>query len=123
MHEGSNREAPALAGHLSVMNLCVTIDKNNKTMTGSTSNECTIDPLKLKFDAFNFNTYELEDGHDENKIMETIKNTSLTEKPVAIICNTIKGKGVSFMENNLDWHYRPPTDRDYNNAIKELTKD
>jgi len=120
LHEGSNWEAIMYAGHQSIGNLCVLIDKNGKTMTGNTSEECSIDPLMDKFNAFNFNTFEISDGHDELEIVKIIEKTSTSELPVAIICNTIKGKGISFMESNLDWHYRPPQGEELDKAISEL---
>ena len=79
-----------------------------------------VDPLLEKFQAFNFDSYEL-DGHDEGKIIEAIEKTKLSLKPVAIICETIKGKGISFMEGNNLWHYRTPEGDDFSNAMQELT--
>jgi len=122
LHEGSNWEAIMFAGHQNVGNLCVLVDKNNRTMTGKTSDECSIDPLFEKLNAFNFDCYEIIDGHNEKEILNTIESTSNANKPVAIICNTIKGKGVSFMEGNIVWHYRPPKGEDYEKAMAELGK-
>jgi len=120
LHEGSNWEAIMYAGHQSIGNLCVLVDKNGKTMTGNTAEECSIDPIAEKFQAFNFKVIEIEDGHDEAKIINALKDAKNSKPPVAIICNTIKGKGISFMENNLDWHYRPPKGKELENAISEL---
>jgi len=120
LHEGSNWEAIMYAGHQSVGNLYVLVDKNGKTMTGNTAEECSVDPLADKFRAFNFKTIEIEDGHDESQIINGIEESRDSNSPVAIICNTIKGKGISFMESNLDWHYRPPQGEDLAKAIAEL---
>jgi transketolase len=120
LHEGSNWEAIMYSGHKMVGNLCLLIDKNDRTMTGITSEECSIDPLASKLKAFNFDTFEIDDGHNELEIINTINATSNSKKPVAIICKTIKGKGVSFMEGNIVWHFRPPNGEDLDNALVEL---
>ena len=118
LHEGSNWEAIMFAGHLELDNFTILIDKNEKSQMGKTSDACKLDPLKEKFEAFNFLVHELIDGHDEKKIIEVLKKKK--DKPVAIICNTIKGKGVSFMENENVWHYRSPEGIDYQKALNEL---
>ena len=120
LHEGSNWEAIMYAGHQKVSRLYLLIDKNEHSQLGETNQACNIDPLKEKFDAFNFCTKEVHDGHDEKAIKKSIIETSQSKKPVAIICNTVKGKGISFMEGNNLWHYRPPKGEDFLNAIKEL---
>ena len=74
---------------------------------------------EIDFESFNCNTYEL-DGHDELAIINAINSTQKSDKPVAIICNTIKGKGVSFMENNNLWHYRTPKGEDLEAALREI---
>ena len=91
-----------------------------RSQMGNTADACSLDPLATKFKAFQFDCYEIEDGHDELEILKTINKTSNSKKPVAIICNTIKGKGISFMEGKTLWHYRPPKGEDFDNAIKEL---
>jgi len=122
LHEGSNWEPIMYAGHKKITNLCLMIDKNERTQMGETSNICSLDPLLDKFKAFNFNTIELEDGHNEEELKSVITNTASSTKPVAIICNTVKGKGVSFMEESIVWHYRPPTGEDYESALNELNE-
>jgi len=123
LHEGSNWEAFMYAGHKKVDNLCVLVDKNELSQMGETAKACTLDPLGKKLEAFHFEVYEIEDGHNETEIIEVIKKTRNSSKPVAIICNTIKGKGVSFMEGNNLWHYRPPKGEDYINAMAELNRE
>jgi transketolase len=98
-------------------------DKNERSQMGETSSACSLDPLLEKFKAFNFNAIELKDGHNEVELIKTIQKTKNSSKPVAIICNTTKGKGVSFMEGNNVWHYRPPSGIDYENALIELSGD
>ena len=89
-------------------------------MMGEVENSCTVDPLRAKMEAFNFDVYEA-DGHNQEEISQIIQKTKNSEKPIAIICNTVKGKGISFMENNITWHYRSPQGEDYEKALKELT--
>jgi transketolase len=120
LHEGSNWEAIMYAAHQSIGNLCVLVDKNERSQMGATSNACSVDPLALKFTAFGFNCHDIQDGHDEDKIFETIKSTRYSSQPVVIICNTIKGRGISFMEGENIWHYRTPKDKDFQKAVKEL---
>lgn len=121
LHEGSNWEALLLAGHRNLNNICVLVDNNRLSGIGATNNCCDLDSLKNKFEAFGFLAFEL-DGHDEEAIYSAIQNTKDLDKPVALVCNTVKGKGVSFMENNNVWHYRPPDKEAYENAIRELEK-
>ena len=123
LHEGSNWEAIMYAGHQSVGNLCVLVDKNDRSQMGVTSDACSLDPLADKFSAFGFDCHEIVDGHEEDEIYETIQSTRSSPKPVAIICNTVKGKGISFMEDENIWHYRTPKDKDYDKAVEELKVD
>lgn len=87
---------------------------------GATAEACRLDPLFEKFTAFNFDCLELKDGHDEVGIQKAIQQTKNSKSPVAIVCNTIKGKGISFMEGDNVWHYRPPKGDYYRKAMKEL---
>lgn len=119
LHEGSNWEAIMLAGHLKMNNLCVLVDRNKMSQIGEIAKCCDIEPLKAKFESFNFTVHEV-DGHDEDAIREVIQETKQSITPTAIICHTIKGKGISFMENNNIWHYRAPKGEEYDKAIAEL---
>jgi transketolase len=120
LHEGSNWEAIMMAGHLKIGNFFVLVDNNHfMQMHGRTDQCCTLHPLKLKFESFNFKTYEV-DGHDDQEIERIIKENTNGKMPVAIICSTIKGRGVSFMEENNIWHYRTPKGEDYQKAAMEL---
>lgn len=119
LNEGSNWEALMLAGHLRLNNLCVIIDNNNLGGIEKTSDVCSLEPLQHKLDGFNFEVHDV-DGHDEELLYKLIQDSNLSERPVAMICRTVKGKGVSFMENNNAWHYRPPNKEAYEKALSEL---
>lgn len=119
MHEGSNWEAIMLAGHLKLNNLIIFIDQNEWSQVGQLTSCCSLEPLKLKLESFNFKVFDV-DGHNENAINEAIQNAKKSTMPSAIICHTIKGKGISFMENNNLWHYKCPQGDDYEKALTEL---
>jgi transketolase len=119
LHEGSNWEAIMLAGHLKINNFYILIDNNHLSQMGVTDRCCSLDPLKMKFEGFNFKVFEVN-GHDDGQLYNTIQVSRNAGMPVAIICRTIKGKGVSFMENNNLWHYRTPKGEDYQKAALEL---
>lgn len=119
LHEGSNWEALMLAGHLGMNNLCVLVDNNKMSQIAETAKCCDIEPLKAKFESFNFRAFEV-DGHDEDAIWRHLRAAQELDRPTAIICHTTKGKGVSFMENVNLWHYRCPQGKDYDQARAEL---
>lgn len=116
MNEGSNWEALMLAGNIKANNLCVIIDNNHLSGIDKTSASCGLEPLEEKLKAFLFSTHRVN-GHNKEEIIAAMKSG---EKPLAIICETIKGKGVSFMENDNIWHYRPLDETGYKSALKEL---
>ena len=118
LHEGSNWEAIMLAGHLGMENLYVLVDSNGYDQMGPLGSSCGIEPLRAKFESFNFATAEV-DGHSEQEIMGVIQKSE-NKKPTAVICRTVKGKGVSFMESNVVWHYRTPAGEEYEKALAEL---
>lgn len=118
LHEGANWEAIMLAGHLKINNLYVLIDNNHLSQMGVTDKCCSLDPLRKKFESFNFVVDEVN-GHDSDKIYEAVQSKK-NSGPTAIVCQTIKGRGVSFMENNNLWHYRTPKEDDFNKAALEL---
>jgi len=121
LHEGSNWEALMLIGQLKLNNMCVIIDNNKLGGIGKTDSCCCLEPLKDKFESFGLEVFRVN-GHNMEEINLAIQNFKKSDKPVAIICDTIKGKAISFMENNNAWHYRPPNSEEYNNAIEELCK-
>jgi transketolase len=119
LHEGSNWEAVHSAAHLKLGNLCLLVDFNKLSGIGKTNDCCNLEPLKSKLESFGFETFEVN-GHNQDEIDAMIRKTIDSERPVAIICHTIKGKGVSFMENNNVWHYRPLNKEDYEKAMLEI---
>jgi transketolase len=122
LQEGSCWEAIQSAAHLKLDNLCLIVDYNKLSGVGNPNDCCNLEPLKAKLTSFGFDTYEI-DGHNTGAIMAAIKNTQQGVRPSALICHTIKGKGVSFMENQNVWHYRPLNAEDYGKAIAEVTKE
>lgn len=120
LQEGSNWEALMLAGHLKLDRFCVLIDRNRFGQLMDMDKYCTIEPLADKLKSFNFQVREV-DGHNESEILEAISSCQGEKRgPLAVICNTTKGKGVSFMENNIIWHYRNPQGADLERALKDL---
>ena len=120
MDEGSNWEALLLASHLELDNLCLIIDYNKIQSLGATNEVLNLEPFKSKLEAFNWNVIQIN-GHNHEAIRRAfIQAEAFLGKPTAIIADTIKGKGVSFMENELLWHYKSPDEKQYNQAIKEI---
>jgi transketolase len=120
MHEGSNWEAFMYAGHRKLNNLCVLVDNNTLGGVGLTDTICSIRNLENMIASFGFETYSV-DGHDEEGLRAILQKTAASSSgPVGIVCHTIKGKGVSFMEGDEAWHYRPPNKDARQKAITEL---
>ena len=120
LDEGSNWESILFAPQQKLDNLILIVDYNKIQSLGSVKDVLDLHPLKEKFEAFRWETYEV-DGHDHQALKEVfIKVQNLNEKPKVIIAHTVKGKGVSFMEDKLLWHYKSPNEEQYQEAIKEL---
>jgi transketolase len=119
LNEGSIWEPILLAPHLKVNNLTVIVDYNKIQSFGITNEVVNLEPLTEKMKAMNWNVFDI-DGHDMSEIEKTL-NTP-TESPKMIIAHTVKGKGVSFMENKLEWHYRAPSKELLEQAYAELQK-
>ena len=119
LQEGSIWEGFMQIAHRKLNNLVVIIDRNRLQIDGSTENIMSLDSLSDKLKAFNLKVIEI-DGHDYNAIYEAIESAKNTEVPAVVIANTIKGKGVSFMENNAGWHGKAPKKEEYELAIQEL---
>ena len=118
--EGSNWEAAMLAAHYKLDNLLAILDHNRLQITGRTSEVCSPYPIDEKWKAFGWNVITA-DGHNILWLRKVLNEaTNLKDKPTIIIANTIKGKGVSFMENDTRWHHRVPSDDEYKIAVKEL---
>lgn len=122
IQEGQIWEAAMFAGHRKLDNLVVIVDNNNLQIDGTIEEVCSPYPIDKKFEAFNFNVINV-DGHNFDEIkkaFESAKNTS--GMPTAIIAKTVKGKGVSFMQNNAAWHGTAPNNDQFIQAMEELKK-
>ncbi|WP_109478983.1 transketolase [Paraburkholderia sp. C35] len=121
LDEGSNWEAILFAAHQKLDNVVVVVDYNKIQSFGSVADVMNLEPLADKFRAFNWAVEEV-DGHSIEDLSTTLLNakTERAGKPKCVIAHTIKGKGVSFMEESLAWHYRSPSQTDYENARIEL---
>jgi len=120
--EGSVWEAAMAAAHHQLDNLVVILDKNQVQETGKTKEVMNIDPTPEKWKAFGFEVFEIN-GHDMSQIIGALdKADKVKGRPVMIVANTIKGKGVSFMELNPKFHGKAPDDEEFKKAIKELDK-
>ena len=123
IQEGQVWEAAMLAGHRKLDNLVVIVDNNGLQIDGSIAEVCSPYPIDKKFEAFNFHVISLEDGNDMEQIKEAFEQARKVQgKPVVIIAKTIKGKGVSFMENQASWHGTAPNDEQYKTAMDDLEK-
>ena len=121
IQDGQVWEAAMLAGHRKLDNLVVIVDNNGLQIDGNIADVNSPYPIDKKFEAFNFEVINLEDGHDFAQIAEAIKKAkAVVGKPAAIIAKTVKGKGVSFMENQAGWHGVAPNDEQYAAAMAEL---
>jgi len=119
--EGSNWEAALTAAHYQLDNLCAIIDKNSLQITGPTAEVCNTDPIDEKFRSFGWSVTHV-DGHDISALQSAFDRLPFEEgKPNLVIAHTVKGKGVSFMENVLSWHHGVPNKEQYALALKELT--
>lgn len=119
LQEGSCWEALMSAPHHKLNNVTAIIDRNNLQIDGSTEKIKNIEPLADKLKAFNWEVVEIY-GHNVKEIYNATETAKKSDKPVAIIANTIKGKGVSFMENQCGWHGKAPCDEDCQRALEEL---
>ena len=119
IEEGQVWEAAMFAGNKKLSNLTAFIDYNNLQIDGTIEEVNSAMPIDKKFEAFNWHTIVI-DGHDFEQIEEALKEAETVDKPVAIIANTVKGKGVSYMENAVNWHGAAPNDELYEQAVSEL---
>ena len=120
LEEGQIWEAAMTSHHYKLDNLCVIVDNNNLQIDGKVEDVMNIYPIVDKFKSFGFETIQI-DGHNITQIMEALGQARKTKgKPTAIIAKTIKGKGVSYMENQAGWHGKAPNEDEYKRAINEL---
>jgi len=123
IQEGQVWEAAMFAGHRKLDNLVVIVDNNGLQIDGKIDDVCSPYPIDKKFEAFNFHVVNLEDAHDFDQIRAAFKEAKETKgMPTAIIAHSVKGKGVSFMENQAGWHGKAPNDEEYATAMAELEK-
>lgn len=119
MQEGSVWEALMNAADKKLDNLIIVIDKNSLQIDGKTHEVKSIEPLDKKLEAFGWGV-KVVDGHNEDELEDAFKLAKSANTPFAVIANTIKGKGVSFMENNVNWHGKAPNDDELKLALEEL---
>ncbi len=122
IQEGQVWEAAMFAGHRKLDNFVAIVDNNNLQIDGAVDEVCTPYPIDEKFKAFNFHVINV-DGHDFDALKAAFDEAKATKgQPTAIIAKTVKGKGVSFMENQASWHGTAPNDEQYAQAMEELEK-
>ena len=118
MQEGSNWEAAMAAAHYGLASLTAVVDRNRLQQGARTEDTAGLDPLPEKWASFGWEVREV-DGHDHAALLEAF-GPSTTGRPVAVVANTVKGKGVSFMEDRVEWHHKVPTHEQVAQALREL---
>ncbi|QQN65452.1 transketolase [Bradyrhizobium diazoefficiens] len=123
MNEGSIWEAALAGAHLKLSNLLVIVNRNRLQIDGPTESIMALEPVAAKWKSFGWDVQEV-DGHAISEIVHALNvarlNAETSASPQVLIAHTIKGRGISFMENSLDWHYRVPSEAEYSGALKEL---
>lgn len=123
IQEGQVWEASMFAGARKLDNLVVVIDNNGLQIDGKIEDVCSPYPIDQKFKAFNFHVINVADGNDFEQLKAAFDEARRTKgMPAAIVMRTIKGKGVSYMENQAEWHGKAPNDEEYETAMSELEK-
>ena len=123
IQEGQVWEAAMFAGHRKLDNLCVIVDNNGLQIDGKIDDVCSPYPIDEKFKAFNFHVINVEDGNDMAQLRAAFEEAKAAKgQPTAIVMKTVKGKGVSFMENKAGWHGKAPNDEEYAIAMEDLKK-
>ena len=123
LEEGQVWEAAMFAGHRKLDNLVVIVDNNGLQIDGRLEDVCSPYPIDAKFAAFNFHVIVVEDGNDFDQLKAAFTEARETKgMPAAIVMKTVKGRGVSYMENNAGWHGKAPNDAEYTVAMEELEK-
>ena len=120
IQEGQVWEAAMFAGHRKLDNLCVIVDNNNLQIDGTVEEVCSPYPIDEKFKAFNFHVINI-DAHDFDQIRNALAEAKTVKgQPTCIVMHSVKGKGVSFMENQAGWHGKAPNDEEYAVAMADL---
>ncbi len=123
IQEGQVWEASMFAGARHLDNLCVIVDNNGLQIDGPVADVCSPYPIDKKFEAFNFHVINVADGNDMDQLRAAFEEAKTVKgMPTAIIMKTVKGKGVSFMENQVGWHGKAPNDEEYEIAMADLEK-
>ncbi len=123
IQEGQVWEASMFAGARHLDNLCVIVDNNGLQIDGPVADVCSPYPIDKKFEAFNFHVINVADGNDMDQLRAAFEEAKTVKgMPTAIIMKTVKGKGVSFMENQVGWHGKAPNDEEYEIAMEDLEK-
>lgn len=117
--EGSNWEAILFSSHHRLSNLTAIVDYNKIQSIKSTEETLNLEPFVEKWSSFGWDVYEV-DGHNHDELIKVFDKKTKGYKPKCVIAHTIKGKGVSFMENNVLWHYRSPQGKELSSAIEEI---
>jgi transketolase len=120
MQEGSNWEAAMTAAHYELANITAVVDRNRLQQGARTQDTTAVEPLDAKWASFGWEVRVI-DGHDHRAIKEAYA-PSTTGRPVAVIADTVKGKGVSFMEDRVEWHHKVPSDEQVRIALEELNR-
>ncbi len=120
IEEGQVWEAAMFAANKNLSNLTIFVDYNNLQIDGTIEEVNSAMPIDKKFEAFNWHTIVIDDGNDFEQIEAALNKAATVDKPVAIIAKTVKGKGVSYMENAVNWHGAAPNDELYEQAMAEL---
>lgn len=124
IQEGQVWEAAMFAGHRKLDNLVAIVDNNGLQIDGNIADVCSPYPIDKKFEAFNFHVINVEDGNDFDQLKAAFDEAKTVKgKPTAIIMKTVKGKDVSFMENEAGWHGKAPNDEEYAIAMEDLKKE
>jgi len=119
-NSGNHWEAVLFAGKNRLSNLTLLVDRNNIQIDGYTEDVMPLEPLGAKYEAFNWHVLHIN-GHNMEEIIDSVGHArAVYEKPTVIICHTIPGKGVSFMENMYEWHGKPPDEEEARRALHEL---
>ena len=119
IEEGQVWEAAMFASHKNLSNLTIFVDNNNLQIDGTIDEVCSAKPIDKKFESFGWHVITIN-GHDFDQIEAALNEAKTVDKPVAIIASTTKGKGVSFMENAVNWHGAAPNDELFAQAMEEL---
>jgi transketolase len=117
--EGSNWEAILFAAHQRLSNLCAVVDYNKLQSLASVADTIGLEPFADKWRAFGWRVAEI-DGHDHGALKAAFAQAAVADRPICVIAHTVKGRGVSFMENQVLWHYRAPAGEELAAALSEL---